>query len=114
MKVLLVSSYVFFNVAAFPTLCDSLLPSPKLVQVNNFTLRCATAVLPAGPVPSAAMPTRILPCGDELDKRIVTLAIPAVANFLILPLVGAVDTFWVGRMGNALSLAGQGAANQVF
>ena len=27
---------------------------------------------------------------------------------------GAVDTFWVGRMGNALALAGQGAANQVF
>ena len=28
--------------------------------------------------------------------------------------MGAVDTFWVGRMGNALALAGQGAANQVF
>ena len=57
---------------------------------------------------------KTLPCGDELDKRILTLALPAVANFMILPLVGAVDTFWVGRMGNALSLAGQGAANQVF
>jgi putative MATE family efflux protein len=33
---------------------------------------------------------------------------------LILPLVNAVDTYWVGRMGSALALAGQGAANQVF
>ncbi|KAK3258307.1 hypothetical protein CYMTET_32643 [Cymbomonas tetramitiformis] len=33
---------------------------------------------------------------------------------MILPLVGAVDTFWVGRMENALALAGQAAANQIF
>lgn len=32
----------------------------------------------------------------------------------VIPLVGAVDTFWIGRMGDALSLAGQGAANQCF
>ncbi|KAJ1441113.1 mate-domain-containing protein [Ochromonadaceae sp. CCMP2298] len=54
------------------------------------------------------------PCGDELDKRIMSLALPAVLNFAIFPLVGAADTFWVGRMSNALALAGQGAANQVF
>ena len=115
MRVLLVTSYAILNAAALPTIQGYSLVSPlKALQRNNFTLRCATAVLSAGPVPSPAKPTRILPCGDELDKRIVTLAIPAVANFLILPLVGAVDTFWVGRMGNALSLAGQGAANQVF
>lgn len=49
-----------------------------------------------------------------LDKQILTLALPTVLNFAILPLVGAVDTFWVGRMENALALAGQGAANQIF
>lgn len=55
-----------------------------------------------------------LPCGDDLDKSIVRLGLPAVLNLAILPLVGAADTFWVGRMGNALCLAGQGAANQIF
>lgn len=54
------------------------------------------------------------PNGDELDNRIMTLAIPAIVNFAIVPLVGAVDTVFVGRMKNALALAGQGAANQVF
>eukprot|EP01038_Epipyxis_sp_PR26KG_P008820 gene8820-11909_t len=54
------------------------------------------------------------PCGDALDKRIIQLALPAIVNFAIIPLVGAADTFWVGRMKDALALAGQGAANQVF
>ena len=54
------------------------------------------------------------PCGDDLDKKIMNLAIPALLNFAIVPLVGAADCFWVGRMRNALALSGQGAANQVF
>jgi Na+-driven multidrug efflux pump len=29
-------------------------------------------------------------------------------------LIGAVDLFWVNRMGNPLAVAGQAAANQVF
>ena len=35
-------------------------------------------------------------------------------NLAVVPLVNSVDTFWVGRMGVALALAGQAAANQVF
>lgn len=54
------------------------------------------------------------PCNDVLDQRILKIALPAILNFAIIPLVGAVDTFWVGRMGNPLALAGQGASNQVF
>lgn len=54
------------------------------------------------------------PCGDQLDKNIFKLLFPAILNFAIVPLVGAADTFWVGRMRNALALAGQGAANQLF
>ena len=57
---------------------------------------------------------KIWPCGDELDRDIMKLFVPAILNFAIFPLVGAADTFWVGRMKNALALAGQGAANQVF
>ena len=39
---------------------------------------------------------------------------PAIVNFLVLPITQAVDLFWVGRMGEALATAGQAAANQVF
>ena len=42
------------------------------------------------------------------------VALPSIANFAVIPLVGAVDTMWVGRMGSALALAGQGAAGQCF
>jgi len=56
----------------------------------------------------------VFPCGDELDKRILSLAVPATMNLAIVPLVGAVDTFWTGRMSNTLALAGQSAANQIF
>ena len=33
---------------------------------------------------------------------------------MIIPLSSATDVFWVGRLGDAVSLASQGAANQVF
>jgi Na+-driven multidrug efflux pump len=52
--------------------------------------------------------------GDSLDKEIMRVALPSIANLAVIPIVGAVDTLWVGRMGNALALAGQGAANQIF
>ncbi|KAK1747948.1 ABC transporter [Skeletonema marinoi] len=51
---------------------------------------------------------------DDLDKRMMKIALPCIANFAINPLIGAVDLFWVNRMGNALAVAGQAAANQVF
>lgn len=38
----------------------------------------------------------------------------AILNSAIIPLIGAIDTYWIGRMTNALALAGSGAANQVF
>ena len=57
---------------------------------------------------------RIWPCGDELDRRLIILSLPVIANFAIGPLIGAVDLFWVNRMGDALAVAGQAAANQVF
>ena len=50
----------------------------------------------------------------EEDHKIIKIAVPAVLNNMIVPLVGAVDTFWVGRMGIALAMAGQSSANQVF
>lgn len=43
----------------------------------------------------------------------LTLTSTLIAVILV-PLVNAVDTLWVGRMGIALALAGQAAANQAF
>lgn len=86
---------------------------------------------------------RRLIMGDELDSRILKTAIPSMINLAVVPLVNgesgisclfcifyneqnvliflylfmshvAVDTFWVGRLGSALALAGQAAANQTF
>jgi len=56
----------------------------------------------------------IWPCFDALDRRLIKIALPIIANFAITPLIGAVDLFWVNRMGNPLAVAGQAAANQVF
>ncbi len=56
----------------------------------------------------------IWPQFDALDRRMIKIALPCIANFAINPLIGAVDLFWVNRMGNALAVAGQAAANQVF
>lgn len=54
------------------------------------------------------------PCMDELDKSLIRISLPVIANFAIAPLVGAIDLVFINRMGNALAVAGQAAANQVF
>lgn len=54
------------------------------------------------------------PCMDKLDKDLIRISLPVIGNNAISPLIGAVDLFWVNRMGNALAVAGQAAANQVF
>ena len=56
----------------------------------------------------------IWPCFDEMDRTLIKISLPIIANYAINPLIGAVDLFWVNRMGNALAVAGQAAANQVF
>ncbi|CAB9498968.1 Protein DETOXIFICATION [Seminavis robusta] len=54
------------------------------------------------------------PCMDELDKQLIKISLPVIANFAISPLVGAIDLFFINRLGNALAVAGQAASNQVF
>ncbi len=54
------------------------------------------------------------PCFDKLDRELIRISLPVIGNYAINPLIGAVDLFWVNRMGNALAVAGQAAANQVF
>jgi len=52
--------------------------------------------------------------GDEMDRRILSTAIPSMVNLLVVPLVNAVDTFYVGNLGSAKALAAQSSANQIF
>eukprot|EP00548_Thalassiothrix_antarctica_P013991 CAMPEP_0194167278 /NCGR_PEP_ID=MMETSP0154-20130528/2606_1 /TAXON_ID=1049557 /ORGANISM="Thalassiothrix antarctica, Strain L6-D1" /LENGTH=576 /DNA_ID=CAMNT_0038878139 /DNA_START=268 /DNA_END=1995 /DNA_ORIENTATION=+ len=49
---------------------------------------------------------------DDLDNRIINTCVPNMINLGVVPIVNSVDTFWVGRLGSALALAGQSAANQ--
>ena len=67
---------------------------------------------------SAPQPSRLAaalkPARGPLHKEIAAVALPAMLSLAVFPVVGMVDTFFVGRMGSALSLAGQGAANAAF
>ena len=71
-------------------------------------------VVAAQPAEEQPPPQAAWRLGDELDRRIASLALPAVVSFMILPIAQATDLFWVGRMGEALAVAGQSAANQVY
>lgn len=93
---------------------------PPLGNRQHRSRRISSVAVPAQNIVDedlvAAAPPRLgsLPCGDELDARIWKLALPAFINFLILPITGAVDLFFIGKLGEALATAGQSAANQVY
>jgi putative MATE family efflux protein len=57
---------------------------------------------------------RISPTTDGLDRRIMSVALPSMLNLMVVPLVNAVDTLYVGRLADPLALAAQSAANQCF
>jgi hypothetical protein len=87
----------------------ALAPQPSAFRSHR------TSPVPRAPLLVAEARWRAaLPKRGELDREILGVTLPSIANLAVIPLVGAVDTFWIGRMGSALALAGQGAANQVF
>jgi hypothetical protein len=93
-----------------------LLAAPTLALLPRHCTLRSVGVAPRAP-PLIAQESRLrqaLPKRDDLDREIMGMALPSIANFAVIPLVGAVDTMWVGRMGSALALAGQGAAGQCF
>ena len=102
--------FLWLCVSSLWVTCNGLVATTK----SGVRLMAKPTARKALNVAADVTPKTSLPCGDALDKRILALAIPAVLNFAILPLVGAVDTWWVGRMKEALALAGQAASNQVF
>ena len=68
----------------------------------------------ADPQQTSRLAAALKPARGPLDKEIAAVALPAMLSLAVFPVVGMVDTFFVGRMGSALSLAGQGAANAAF
>ena len=51
---------------------------------------------------------------NDLDRSIFKITTAASLNYLMNPLVGFVDTFWVGRLGTDLDIAGQGYADDIY
>jgi putative MATE family efflux protein len=51
---------------------------------------------------------------NELDQRILSMAIPSMLNLMVVPIVNAVDTYYVGQLADPFALAAQSAANQCF
>ena len=95
----------------------STIHATQLVKIHSVSDRIRTASPQLNSGTSADTRPRwrqAVPGNDVLDKEILGVAVPSIANLAVIPLVGAVDTFWIGRMGDALALAGQGAANQCF
>ena len=86
-----------------PACTDALLPAvagPALRRsVPSMHRRSAAPLLAAAGAPPP--PQAAWRLGDELDRRIASLALPAVVSFMILPIAQATDLFWVGRMGEA-------------
>jgi hypothetical protein len=88
-------------------------PKAKLITLFNANANALSdEISDAHPSEEEVFPG-VWPCFDELDSKLIKIALPVIANFAINPLIGAVDLFWINRMGNALAVAGQSAANQV-
>lgn len=49
-----------------------------------------------------------------IDKKIYNLSKPATLNYVMVPVVGMVDTFWVSKLGSSNQLAGAGSGDQIF
>lgn len=49
-----------------------------------------------------------------IDKKIFNLGKPATLNYVMVPIVGMVDTFWVSKLGSSNQLAGAGSGDQIF
>jgi hypothetical protein len=113
-----------FLLALAPLLTSQVLAAPAAVKNIPSTAAKVKQQVPGGKKTTAAVKKvdskstktspGLWPCLDELDKKLIMISIPMIINFSITPLVGANDLFWTNRMGNALAVAGQAAATQVF
>ena len=48
------------------------------------------------------------------NKEIFDLTKGTLVNFIMNPLIGAVDTYWIAKLNNDAILAGQGTSDRIF
>ena len=85
-----------------------LFQAPKIPKFTNFRI-------PSNFQKTLSWSTfkKIIP-NNDLDQSIFKITAAASLNYLMNPLVGFVDTFWVGRLGSDLDIAGQGYADDIY
>ena len=54
------------------------------------------------------------PLIKQIDDSIVKITKPATMNFIMNPIVGLVDGYWVSKYGDSTQLAGQASSEQLF
>ncbi|KAH8097352.1 hypothetical protein JL720_241 [Aureococcus anophagefferens] len=89
-------------------------PKPQLRHLRPLQQQQQRAPRSAPALPASRLAEALSPRFSALDGRIAAVAVPAIFSLVVFPLVGMVDTFFVGRMGDAISLAGMGAANAAY
>ena len=50
----------------------------------------------------------------QIDDNILQITKPATMNYIMNPIVGLVDGYWVSKMGSSTQLAGQASSEQLF
>ena len=50
----------------------------------------------------------------NVDQKIFNVMKPATINYIMVPFVGIVDTFWISKKGTITDIAAIGAADQIF
>lgn len=51
---------------------------------------------------------------DYIDNDIFRLSKATLLNYIMTPFIGAVDTFWISKLGNPEIIAGEGSADRLF
>lgn len=85
-----------------------LFQAPKIPKFTNFRIPSNSQKTLSWSILKKAIPN------NDLDQSIFKITAAASLNYLMNPLVGFVDTFWVGRLGSDLDIAGQGYADDIY
>lgn len=54
------------------------------------------------------------PIIKQIDNSIIKITKPATMNFIMNPIVGLVDGYWISKYGDSTQLAGQASSEQLF
>ena len=50
----------------------------------------------------------------RIDNKVIELGKPATLNYIMNPVIGLVDSYWISVLGGPIQLAGQGCADQAL